>query len=747
MPLIDDVKRVCDRLAPLGWRDLLLAHGLDITAANLKQELAKELPNINRTIKGFEDFAFEGKRAIEPGSAARSLLFHAFASHNVVSENLREYPTLAEFEVIENYVYGVQPPSLEDLRARAQGELLAIVVFASEYRPASETVQRKHADLCFSRTGVARVGTAEAQYNGKLRGFLPFVQEDSQAFRVLPARYSAYIAVQRRGDRATFVPMRFQVQNNNVNLPQGDDRRRAGDDSRLFWVPLHKLFNGKECIRNLDLQVTLNARHINEKLRRIHLVLKNAGWGEPDISNPPFIFSDGIAELTTKPEFGRGLLVPVVHKNLIEATNYQGKPLTFKVPAGSRTLSSSLMIPATTGARRAPEYVHARHKLSNGQIDNLNNLANVTQAVQKGGYDALHYLDFTGDGSIEAVCPQLAVAIPRRIPAYSLVTAPDFFPNCDQRELLEWTEQSVPAALRQNLWEVSPETLSDSRLAPNLQLKNANFRPEDKTVTAIVCLPVSGSVRQMPLSASPTMRHAYLPDGAAGIFAPGWDVSFDRANGVDHLAAYGLGSPFPEDSKLCAALSTFWPAVAPDAARTFQPSQGPTVSPLTDEEIGQIGSSPWDGIPGPKRVTKNGKNFIEYADYDHADYVESSLQKKFSLSLTGKVDVREYEARVLAMANVYRVIPEARGQWRLFSFRQVQPTDSELQQAQTQATTTLAGIIYRFEIYRPGDPSANPNSDDFRKQLVPIQETATLFVTPLNILLKRNNNAWTRVSL
>ena len=74
MPLIDDVKRVCDRLAPLGWRDLLLAHGVDITAANLKQELTKELPNINRTIKGFEDFAFEGKRAIESGNPARSLI-------------------------------------------------------------------------------------------------------------------------------------------------------------------------------------------------------------------------------------------------------------------------------------------------------------------------------------------------------------------------------------------------------------------------------------------------------------------------------------------------------------------------------------------------------------------------------------------------------------------------------------------------------------------------------------------------
>lgn len=731
MALIDEVKRVCDRLAALGWRDLLLQHGLDITATNLKQELTKELAAIKRQIKGFEDFAFEGKRGIEAGNPARSLLFHAFASPNVVSANLSAYPTLAELEIIENYVYGVQPPSLQDLQVRAQRQLLAIVVFASEYRPAPETVHRKHADICFSRTGVARVGTAEPLYDNKLRGFLPFVEGDSNAFRVLPARYSAYIAVQRTGNQDTFGPLRFQ----------------DGDDSRLFWVPLHKLFNGAECIRDLKLQVTLDAHHVNEKLRRVHLALANTGWDEPDISKPPFIFTEGIAQLTTNTDFGTGLLVPVVHPNLVEAATYQGKPLTFKVPPNSETLSSSLAIPAdsTTGARHAPEYVHARRRvLPNGQEENLNNQKDVEAVVKAGGYDAQHYLDFTGDGSIEAVCPELAVAIPRRVPAYSVVTAPDFFPNCDQRELLEWTEQSVPSRLRRNLWRVRPLTLSDNRLAPNLQLEDANFRPEDKTVTAIVSLPLSGAVRQMPLNVSPTVRHAHLPDAAAGVFAPGWDVSFDRTTeGVEHLAAYGLGSPFPEDSKLCAALSTFWPAVAPDAARTFQPNPNwPTISPLTDEEIGQVGNQPWDGISGPRRVKKNGKDLVEYADFAHADYVENSLQKKFSLSLTGKVDVREYEARVLTMANVYQVLGitgNARGQWSVFSFRRVQPTDSELQQAQTQTRTTLRGSIYRFEIYRHGNSFLDP--DDSRKRLVEIRETVTLFVTPINILLKRGG-AW-----
>ncbi|MBD2439598.1 hypothetical protein [Nostoc sp. FACHB-110] len=734
MALIDEVKKVCSRLAPFGWRDLLLQQGLDITAANLQQELTKELPAINRRIVGFEDFAFEGKRAIEAGNPSRSLLFHALASPNVVSDNLSVYPTLAELEIIENYIYGVQPPSLQDLQVIAQRQPLAIAVFAFEYRPASETVHRQYADVCFSRTGVARVGTAPALYNEKLRGFLPASETDSkETFRVLPARYCAYIAVQRSGNRDTFGPLRFQDEDNN----------------RLFWVPIHKLFNGPECIRGFDLQVTLNAHHVNQKLRRIHLALQNTGWDEPDISQAPFIFTEGIAELTTASDLGTGLLVPVVHPNLIEAATYQGKLLTFKVPPNSPTLSSSLAIPAdeTTGARHAPEYVHVRHKiLPNGQQENLNDQKDVEAAVKAGNYNAQHYLDFTGDGWIEAICPELAVAIPRNIPAYSLVTAPDFFPSCDQRELLEWTEQSVPSRLRQNLWRIPPETLSDTRFAPNLQLEGVDFRPEDKTVTAIVSLPRQGSVRQMPLNTSPTIRQGYLTDTAAGVFAPGWDVSFDRTNEVEHLASYGLGSPFPEDSKLCAALSTFWPAVAPDAARTFQPNPAwPTVSPLTDSEIGQVGNLPWDGIPGPRRITKDGKELIEYSDFAHADYVESSLQKKFSLSLTAKVDVREYEARVLAMANVYQVLrirPEARGQWSILSFQLVQQNNSELQQAQTQTRTLLSGNIYRFEIYRHGNSFLDPA--DSRQRLVEIEETVTLFVTAVNILWKRGNGSWSR---
>jgi hypothetical protein len=741
MALIDQVKTILNRLGPQGWQALFARHGLDIAATDLKAELSRKLTTIDRSLPGFEDFAQEGNRGIEQGQPAHSLLFHGLASPNVTQDpsgsELRTFPTLAELETVENYIFGVNPPSLQDLRSRSPGGVMGLVVFAHEYRPAAETVHQKRADTCFSRTGVARVGTAPALYNPKNRGFLPFVETDVHALRVLPARYAAYIAVQRKGNKAAFGPMRFQ----------------SNDASQNFWVPIHKLFNGDECIRGLNLQVNLIARHVNEKLRRVHLELGrqglDGGWREPDISRSPFIFTDRIAEWAADTTFGTGLLLPTVHPKLIEVAVYQGKPLTYKVPQNSPTLSSSLLISSDNGVRFAPEYVHARHAIKQNRTEeNLNDSRDVEAKVVAGNYRAQHYLDFTGDGWVDVECAQLATELNRRVPAYSLVTAPDFFPNCDQRELLEWWEKQVPTTLRNNLWQVEPLTLADERIAPNLQLVGADFRAEDKTATAIVSMPLGPVVQQMQINTPPTMRHAYLPDAAAGVFAPGWDVSKSRTRTqppTEHLAAYGLGSPFPEDAKLCAALSTFWPAVAPDAARTFEPNPNwPTVSPLTEAEIGQTGTLPWDGIVGPKLITVGNQTVVEYADFDHADYVESALQNQFSLALTGKVDVQQYKVRVLAMARVYRALGVSstaqKGAWSVVSFRKTETSDAELQQAQTQSGTSLQGDIYRFQLYRHG--SSTLDSTNPRKRQVQVLETVTFFVDALRVLLKRGTSNW-----
>lgn len=753
LALIDDVKQICNRLAPHGWKELFLAHGLNITAADLETELGKELTNINRDISGFEDFSLAGKRAIESGKPARSLLFHAFASPNVVKgadgSNLAEFPTLAEIETIENYVYGKNPPTLPSLKDKAANDdEIAIVVFASEYRPAPETVgnkpeDRKHADMCFSRTGVARVGTADPLYDSKRRGFLPVVDGNDHAMRVLPAKYSAYIAVMRNGRNAKFGPMSKTNADNRLN----------------FWVPIHKLFDGTECIQGLTLHATLETHHVNEKIRRVHKFFKDNGvpteHQEPKISEPDFKFTKGIAQFSTNSNFGKGLLLPVVHSRLIEPAKHNGNKLTFQVPprAGSRGIdnfSSSLELEAERGARHAPEYVHARHMIEPGNdepVDLNEREKNIVKTVTDGNYRAQHYVDFTGDGWIKASCEGLDDKLPNHKSAYSIVTAPDFFTNCDQRELVEWEKGEEAAKYRGDIWGQGgrPFALSDDRSPANIQSFKAEFDEDDKTMTAIVSsLEGPDQAQQLDFDKIPkTSRHSWLPDAASGVFAPGWDVSLDQSDGILHLATYGLGSPFPEDAKLCAALSTFWPSASPDAARTFEQSIWPTVSPLTDEELG-LGHKPsWDGVSGPKRI--GGSDIVEYTSFDHADYVTNALENKFSLALTNKVDINEYQSRTLAMVRVYDALGfmNRKNQLRLLSFSKTSTGDDELREAQQQAGEELHGTIFRFEVYTPraGNPEVSPN--DHKKQRIQIKELWTIFVGKNRMLIKKGAGAWT----
>jgi hypothetical protein len=365
--------------------------------------------------------------------------------------------------------------------------------------------------------------------------------------------------------------------------------------------------------------------------------------------------------------------------------------VTFRVPPND-PLSSSLNIPAEGRWRHGPEYVHVRHQITDaGEEVDLNARADVEAVVAAGGYDARHYVDFTGDGWIDPLVPELAVSVPRRAAAYSLVTAPDFFTSCDQRELTEWAASRVPSALRRVIWGVPPDPLSDQRFAANLQLDGARFQADDDTVTAIVSLPVAGTPRPTRLDVASTQRHSHLPDDAAGVFAPGWDAGVDgRPGGPEHLAAYGLGSPFPEDSKLCAALSSFWPAVAPDATRTFEPSpRWATVIPLTDAEVGSEDDLPWDGVPGPRLIEHEGRQVMDCASLANADYVVNALAGRFSLSSTGRIAEHEYEARVLAMLRVYQVlgvdlsgtfdqVASRKARWAVLSFRTVGDGDGDL---------------------------------------------------------------------
>ena len=143
---------------------------------------------------------------------------------------------------------------------------------------------------------------------------------------------------------------------------------------------------------------------------------------------------------------------------------------------------------------------------------------------------------------------------------------------------------------------------------------------------------------------------------------------------------------------------------------------------MTDEEIGQVGDLPWDGIPGPKIVEVNGQQFAECASFLHVDYVESALSTLFSTRLTSRIDAPEYERRVLTMALAYRAmagqsdISRIRNELYVLSFQETTSGNSELQ----DTSTIAGGIVFRIDLCRVSNIQDQPSPSDHRKRLFPI---------------------------
>ncbi len=791
--LLDDIASACARLAPLGWRGVLLgATGgqLDIAARDLKSELAKPLSRIDRTYPGFGDFNIAGTQAITPGDPNRSLLYHALASPTVVADHrgnrLEGFPTLAEIETVENYVYGADPPTLAELATRADGRQLGIAVFALQYCNTPSSVRGRHAELCFARVGIARLGSIEPFYDAARRIFAAGDESRPYDFRVMPRRFAAYIAVLMNGADPRFGPQDA--------LP--------GDKDLGFWVPLHKLFSGRECISGLDLRLELACGLRNDELAHFHRYLDLNGlennWTGEDLKNFPFVIKDElIGSLSRRPDFGFGVLEPRASPLVVPA-QYKGRPLTFPMDRRFTSepdhflFSSMEILPATfegdepgylqdaaqNTQRPGPQYINVRHRLlPNGAIDNLNDRPDMMEIIHNGGYEAQHYIDAAGDGWIEARCPQLDDVIPARMPAYCMVGLPDFFPKMTQRALMLWWENAVPKEVRAALWALPPFALSQRRIAANITLPVA-FSLQDTTVTAIVTQPgnAEGPV-QAPNGPIPGEKTG-MPDSSPGLFDPGWDTSqgiyfTDPGRELQKfLAGYGLGSPFPEDAKLCAALGNYWPGVSPDATRQYAPGKRfsgelypyPTITPLTDEEIGMVPVPdgtymPWDGVRGPEMRIIEGKPVVAYADIDRVDYIDRI--GTMTAALTGRIDAAEYQARTLAMEAVYwalgirdpdffehdeerEAVPKilrAKADWAVLSFRTMGATDPKMAAAEQATGVRLDGPRrYRFHVYRWGQETPDPN--DMRTVLVEVLDQAVACVSGNTVLLQRNGGPW-----
>lgn len=667
MALIDDVKAICDRLAPFGWRDrLLLVTGnmLDIsqsTSARLKTALTTLLPEIDRTQIGFEDFHATANQAITGGNPARSLLYHAFACSSVhptangaPSKNSEHYPTLNELDVIENFIF-----SLVFNRTDLEGTIVA--VFAYQYREASRTSHLRHADVAYSRTGVARVGTTDPHYDPSRRGFWVMPEDGSNALAVLPARYGVFLARRAKPGAAGTV--------------QG---KHTGENDVDFVFPVHKLFAGTECLKGQNLTVSFLEFHRNEKLRKTHRLpetdgglLAPAGF---DISKLPYVRdSNNGGNLATLqavgssvlivPKPGKALVRTVAQKNSVTGVD---QLLHFIVPPTrkvrrreTRFAKSTLEIPAFDEGRLSPEYVNIRHKVNpTGPVTqtptDLNALpaADFVTAMEVGGHAAAHFTDDSCDGCVESVIVGLATPV-ENLPAFSLITAPDFFPLGDQIEI-----ERDPTIRR-------VEPLSNGRLPVNPTLPLPSnpmsfaFNRADKTYTAIVGSVASGPPASIVRSLNRLV--SFLPDGASNIFAPGWDTSqsFDALGSF--LTSSGLGSPFPEDAKLCAALASFWPAVAPDNGRTFGNEGFGNQLPMLDEELGfhpnhervvsgKVASyRGWDGEFGPFFEKIGTKTFVNFAAIERSDYVSQALAGRIRVDLTAEVQSADLIARNQAL--------------------------------------------------------------------------------------------------
>jgi len=218
------------------------------------------------------------------------------------------------------------------------------------------------------------------------------------------------------------------------------------------------------------------------------------------------------------------------------------------------------------------------------------------------------------------------------------------------------------------------------------------------------------------------------------VFAPGWDVTYAGGWGGIYLATFGLGSPFAEDIKLCAASNSFWPALSPDASRTFHRADAPTALPMLDDELGYHPSHPlaaagaarpgWDGEYGPY-LTPEGE--VDYADIQRSDYVANALRGQMLFGAFEHVDSAELIRRIGALRHAVAAcdngqVPSHTRLW-LVSARRLVGTGGD-----------AGDTVYRFVFVLPADASAVPRQHAPGRLRVPYAEALQCDATPTGLL-------------
>ncbi|KVD30714.1 hypothetical protein [Burkholderia ubonensis] len=669
------------------WREAFKRHGLDLSDSTAPGETANRLRQplpIDWDDPRIHDLCPSTERAIEPGDPARSLIYHMLA--------LSECPSpdggvrLEAIDLLENYIDSLAP-------LPPDWQTLDVAVLAYQYRPARRTGHQQHADLVFSRLGIARNGDVDARYDEQTRSFVPHAQDGIEHVRVMPARYGAFL-------------VRRVVGPDTLALIEG---KQAGDDQRTFIEPVRKLFPD-ECLPGRRLTLKYGHRHVGEKLKRA----VEAPWGvrpsppgDPD-GAPYAVCSQDLGDATSAgpdapavmlKRSGAAVLLMPAARPLIEPVtpaNFGvrgfGVPARWRLaPLANRRFTTmriitslwKLVLAAVDEVRQqyfphfapgwlrfpeprnAPEFINIRHKAhENGTYTDMRahpvDRQDFLAEVGKGGYRAQLFLDHCTEGVVTIQIAELAEHAVR--PAYSVVAAPDFYPYADQAELQRWfTDRQIDP--KSQFRSGSPISLSAERLAANPGhidpfRKTQAFSPNDGTVAVAFSL-AARATRRRDTEVHPPRMTSFLSDASSGVFAPGWDVTYAGNRRRTFLATFGLGSPFAEDIKLCAASNSFWPAVSPDASRTFNRADAPTAIPMLDHELGLHPCHPlvargdesntrrgWDGEYGPY-LTPDGR--VDYADIERSDYVANALHGEMLYGAFEHVDSAELIRRISAL--------------------------------------------------------------------------------------------------
>ena len=713
-----DFNALMQWLGSNGWSKYLqdsLGVNLSLTGDALRAELVKDLDATRlknlmaNAASGFDDFA--GMNMIKPGFPAFSLLYHALASPRVRPANVTAYPELEQLDALENYIYALAEwDHLKSIYQVGSNDDLVMAVFAYEYRPAFKTPHHEHADMVFSRTGVARVGQHDMHFDRMNRCFTNQPKEGLpvQHSAVVPARYGLFIAKRVKPDQ-------IDLMTTGIFKP-GDKFDDRNDQQRTFLQPIRKVFNNDALFG--DAKINFSEMHRSEKLAKLveHTDLKFYKDIKPTIrTSSHLIVQDNKAR-----NVNSSFLVISKPEPLIRLAKENGQPMYFLVPAmipgedgysRNRYFTSyntqevqdvELLVPTENGyqhipnqynePRTQPLFLNITHELDSLDSDGYREVlkdAEFENRLDKGMFHAPLFEDSICEGSVSAQISfpnsgALQGLYAEALPGFSIVTAPDFFPQVDNFDLMTYDVAPGTSVNISNFYEGGLASLATARLTPNPEWIAPHPRSDNQTYTAVLShkskagAPAAQTARfKDPTLPKGYMVSGFLPDVASSVFAPGWDITYsaDKPGSTDvYLSTEGLGSPFVEDMKLCAAANGMWPASSPDAARTYQGaldpwSRNPTAIPLLDDELGFHKNSPagkmmnkesfgWDGVQGPFLEKMDRKWKINFADMGRADVVQNVLDGNVDMSKLRTLTSGELISRMACLKKCIENLPK-----------------------------------------------------------------------------------------